>query len=287
VSQFSFEDLGAEPPPRLLSTMDETTTYPKHERSTIHRFRDRAKYDFATVHAIFSAATIVHVSFLPTNPSVDPFPTILPMIGAMGSFAYPTADPATEPLDFYIHGHSTSRLMKLPGSDLMEDHPEGLPVCVAATLVDSIKLALTPFNHSCNYRSAVLHGYANLVTDEDEKNWAMHRITDGLVPNRWDNSRVPPTRAELQSTSVLRITIASASAKISTGPAGDDRKDLQNDDVTSNVWAGVLPVWEHIGPPVESKTNKVSPVPEYLSGWMQEESASREEYALRVASEKI
>ena len=267
--------------------MEETPTYPIHERSTVNRLRDRAKYDFETVHAIFNAVSIFHVSFLPVEPSVDPFPTILPMIGAMGSFANPTADTKTEPLDFYIHGHASSRLMKLPGSALMEDCPEGLPVCVAATLLDGFKLALTPFNHSCNYRSAVIHGYANLVTDEDEKNWAMHRITDGLVPNRWNNSRVPPTKAESQSTSVLRITIVSASAKVNTGPTGDDRKDLQNDDVTSKVWTGVLPVWEHIGPPVESKTNKVAPLPGYLGSWTKERNASRQEYALRVASEKI
>lgn len=265
--------------------MDETATYryPKHDRSTVRRLRDRARYDFATVHSIFNKASIVHVSFLPTDPSLDPFPTILPMLGAMGSFETPTADPATEPLDMYIHGHAGSRLMKLPGSD----HPEGLPVCVAATILDGIKLALTPFNHSCNYRSAVLHGYANLVTDEDEKNWAMQLITDGLVPDRWNNSRVPPTKAELQVTSVLRINVVSASAKVNTGPAGDDRKDLQNDEVTSRVWAGVLPVWEHIDSPIESKTNKVTPVPEYLSGWTREQNASREEYSLRVASEKI
>lgn len=278
---------GPDPPLSLLTTMDEAPTYPNHERSTVRRLRDRARYDFETVHAIFNAVSIVHVSFLPTDPSVDPFPTILPMIGAMGSFANPAADPNTEPLDFYIHGHASSRLMKLPGSVLMEDHPEGLPVCVAATLLDGLKLALTPFNHSCNYRSAVLHGYANPVTDEDEKNWAMHRITDGLVPNRWNNSRVPPTKSELRTTSVLRITIASASAKVNSGPTGDDRKDLQNDDVTSRVWTGVLPVWEQIGPPAESKTNKVAPLPEYLSSWTKEQNTSRQEYALRAALEKI
>lgn len=267
--------------------MDETATYPKHNRSTVRRHRERAKYDFATVHAVFRAAPIVHVSFLPTDPSTDPFPTILPMLGVAGSFENPSADPATEPLDFYIHGHASSRLMKLPGSDLTEDHPEGLPVCVAATLTDGIKLALTPFNHSVNYRSAVLHGYANLVTDEDEKHWAIHRITDALVPDRWNHTRLPPTKAELQITTVLRITIVSSSAKISTGPAGDDRKDLQNDEVISKVWSGVLPVWERIGPPVESKTNKVVPVPEYLSSWVRDENTSREEYAVRVASEKI
>ena len=127
----------------------------------------------------------------------------------------------------------------------------------------------------------------NLVTNEDEKNWAMHRITDGRVPNRWNNSRVPPIKAEFQSTSVLRISIYSASANLNTGPTGDNPKDLQNDEVTSGVWAGVLPVWEHIGPPVESETNKVTPLSDYLSGWAEERNASRQEYALRAASEKI
>lgn len=267
--------------------MDEAPTYPSHERSTVRRLRDRAKYDFETVHAIFKAVSIVHVSFLPTDPSVDPFPTILPMLGTMGSFLNPTADPATEPLDFYIHGHASSRLMKLPGPALTEDCPEGLPVCVAATLLDGIKLSLTPFNHSCNYRSAVLHGYANLVTDEDEKTWALHRITDGLVTDLWNNCRVPPTKAESQSTSVLRVIIASASTKTNTGPPGDDRRDLQNDNITSKVWTGVLPVWQHVGPPVESKTNKVASFPEHLSSWMREQNTSRQEYALRAASEKL
>ena len=267
--------------------MDEALAYPSHERSTVRRLRDRAKYDFETVHSIFNTASIVHVSFIPTDPSVDPFPTILPTLGNMASFENPTADPAAQPLDLYIHGHASSRLMKLPGSVLTEDHPEGLPVCVAATLLDGIKLALTPFNNSCNYRSAVLHGYANLVTDADEKDWAMRLITDGLVPNFWNNSRVPPTKAESQSTSVLRVTVVSASTKANTGPPGDDRRDLQNDDITSKVWTGVFPIWEHIGPPVESKTNKVASLPEYLDSWTQERNTSLQEYALRVASKKI
>jgi uncharacterized protein len=267
--------------------MDETAIYPKHDRSTVRRHRERGKYDFATVHSIFNQSSILHVSFLPTDPSIDPFPTILPMLGAMGSFENPTIDPATEPLDLYIHGHASSRLMKLPGSDLTEDHPAGLPVCVAATVLDGIKLALTPFSHSCNYRSAVLHGYANAVTDEDEKSWALRLITDGLVPDRWNNSRVPLTKPELQATSVLRVNVVSASAKVNTGPVVDDRKDLQNADVTSRVWTGVLPVWEHVGPPVEGKNNRVTPVPEYLGSWMREQNTVRGEYALRVASEKL
>ena len=266
---------------------EETATYPKHNRSTIRRLRERARYDFATVHAIFNAATFVHVSFLPTDPSVDPFPAILPMLGTVGSFEYPTADPATEPLDFYLHGHAGSRLMKLPGSDVTEDSPEGLPVCIAATLLDGIKLALTPFTHNCNFRSAVCHGYANIVTDEDEKQWALRLMVNNVVPNRWENARIPPTKAELQTTTVLRIRIVSASAKINTGQIGDDRKDLENEEVTSRVWGGVVPVWEHIGPPVASETNKVAQVPDYMNAWIQGRNTSREKYAVRAAAESM
>jgi len=267
--------------------MDEIAAYPKDDRNTVRRHRERAKYDLATVHSIFAAATIVHVSFLPTDPSVDPFPTILPMIGALGSFENPNADPATEPLDLYLHGHIAARLMKLPGSEsVAEDFPQGFPVCVATTLVDGIKLALTPFNHSSNYRSAVLHGYANLVTDDAEKHWAFRLVTDSVIPDRWDKTRTPVTNAESQSTAILRVNIATASAKVNAGPAGDDRNDLQNDEITSTVWTGVLPTWEHIGSPIENKSNKVPQVPPYLTAWIQEQNARREEYAVRAAAER-
>lgn len=265
---------------------EETNAYPKDPRSTVRRLRERARYDFATVHGIFSAAAFVHVAFLPTDPSIDPFPTILPMLGSVGSFENPTADPATEPLDFYLHGYAGSRLMALPDA-VAEDSPEGLPVCIAATLLDGIKLALTPFKHNCNFRSAVLHGYATLVTDDEEKEWALRIMANDVVPNRWENSRIPPTKAELQVTTVLRIRIVSASAKVNTGRSGDDRKDLENGEVTSRVWGGVVPVWEHIGTPVPSLTNKVAQLPPYLNAWIQGHNASREEYAVKAAAETM
>ena len=193
-------------------------SYPLQARNTVRRHRERAKYDFETVHSIVNASPILHVSFLPTDPNEDPFSTILPIIGYMGSFD----GLSTEALDVYLHGHSASRVMRLAGNH----GPKGIPVCIAATLLDGMKLSLTPFNNSCNYRSVVLHGYATVVTVESEKDWGLHLITDDLVPGCWDNSRVPPTRAENLSTSVLRVHDASASAKINQGGPSDDRKDL-------------------------------------------------------------
>lgn len=261
--------------------MSESIAYPKQPRNTVKRHRERASYDFGTVHSIVNTSSILHVSFLPCDPSEDPFPTALPMIGHMGSFSNQTADPALQPLDIYLHGHSASRLMKLPNSPSAQ--AEGLPVCVCATILDGVVLALTPFNHSCNYRSAVVHGYATVVADEAEKAWATALITDGLVPGRWDQSRVPPTKAEMQSTSVLKVSVQSASAKIHVGGPIDDRKDLKDDEVTSKVWTGVFPVWECIAPPQVGENNKVAKVPDYLTEWRDEKNRVGERYSMEAA----
>jgi hypothetical protein len=85
------------------------------------------------------------------------------------------------------------------------------------SFLDGLVLSLTPFHNSCNYRSAVVYGHAQLVSDRAEALYAMQKITDNLLPQRWDKSRVPPTEAELKSTSILRVRIASASAKIRVG----------------------------------------------------------------------
>src|ERR1700735_5645248 len=90
---------------------------------------------------------------------------------------------------------------------------KGLPICVAASKVDGVVLTLTPNSHNYNYRSAVLFGHATLVTDVEEKLWAMELITNSVVPDRWRNTRVPPIAAEMQSTQILKIVVESASSK--------------------------------------------------------------------------
>jgi nitroimidazol reductase NimA-like FMN-containing flavoprotein (pyridoxamine 5'-phosphate oxidase superfamily) len=237
-------------------------SYPKDVHSTANRYRTRASYEYSAVHSIVNSSAILHVSFIP-DESEEAFPTTLPMIGQMGSFSDPSVDPASEPLDLYIHGHISSRLMRLP--ECVESG--GLPLCVSATILDGVVLALTPFSHSCNYRSAVVFGHASVVEDEAEKLFAMKLITNGMVADRWDNARVPPTKTELQSTQILRIKVKTASAKIRTGGPNDDRKDLKNDDLTKRVWTGVLPIWECAGIPLSGANNKVRRVPGYLEQW--------------------
>ena len=202
------------------------------------------------------------------------------MVGVVGSFERPSAD-LSEPLDCYLHGYVSSRMMNLARGN----EGEGLPLSIAATKVNGIVLSLTPNSHSMNYSSAVLFGYATRVTDDEEKVWAMQLITNSVVPDRWENSRVPPDGSEMASTSILRVRIVSGSGKIRNGEPHDDKKDLEREDVVDRVWTGVLPIWQTIGYPVAGSTNAVAEVPEHVRTFRNETNAGNEEYAKKAAIE--
>ena len=223
-------------------------------------------YDYKTIHNIINATPVLHVAFNPAPSSeAEPFPAILPMLGCTSSFDSPNADPAAGPLDLYLHGYVSSRLMKQPSAP--DAAAQGTPVTVAATLMDGLVLALTPNHHSCNYRSVVAFGYAEPVTDEAEKLYAMELITDNMLPARWANSRIPPNRAEMQSTSILRVRIAHASAKVRAGGPGEDRGDLKDEELRKGVWTGVVPSWTQWGDPMPARENRAGEVPEYVEKW--------------------
>jgi nitroimidazol reductase NimA-like FMN-containing flavoprotein (pyridoxamine 5'-phosphate oxidase superfamily) len=265
--------------------MGRTLTYPKGVSNTANRYKHRgmqsykqytpkasindlfpATYDLGPIHKIINDSQVVHVSFNP-GPD-DPFPAIIPMIGQMGSFQYPSAS-IDEPLECYLHGYVSSRIMNLARNS----EGQGLPICVATSKVDGLILSLTPNSHSYNYRSAIVHGYASLVTDEEEKLWAMKMITNSVLEDRWDHSRVPPDRAEMSSTVILKVRVVDGSGKIRDGGVSDERKDYDNDQVTSSVWTGVVPVWETFGTPVPSGDGKVSDVPEYITSYIANKNA--------------
>lgn len=226
-----------------------------------------------------NSTKVLHVAFKPGDPAEGPFPAILPMIGQMGSFAYPSSD-LHDPLDCYLHGYVSARIMKLAGSD----DGEGLPVSIAATRTDGLVLSLTPFSHSYNYRSVVLFGYAKIVTEAEEKLWAMELVTNSVVPGQWENTRVPPTEGELSSTSILRVKIVSASGKVRDGGVGDDRKDKNNEELVGRVWTGVVPIWETAGEPIAATQNRVKEVPQHLKAYITTENEKNEKYAKNAAT---
>ncbi|KAL8818732.1 MAG: hypothetical protein Q9191_007875 [Dirinaria sp. TL-2023a] len=158
----------------------------------------------------------------------------------------------------------------------------GIPMTIAATKVDGMVLSLTPFSHSYNYRSAVLFGYGTIVTDEEEKWWAMKLVTNSVVPGRWEYTRTPDN-GELASTSILRVRIVSGSGKIRDGGPNDDKKDLNRDDIAGKTWTGVVPVWQTVGEAVPARTNRVSDVPEHVQAFQKEENGTNEKYAVEAA----
>ncbi|KAF8805052.1 flavin-nucleotide-binding protein [Phlegmacium glaucopus] len=262
--------------------MADAREYEKTARSTINRLKQRGVYDEDIIHGIVDSAPVLHISFIPGALDDDPFPAILPMIGCTGSFTPPNSEQSAATA-IYLHGYISSRLIKLPKSNQDYDDLPGTPVCIAATHVDGLVLAFTPFNHSCNYRSAIIHGWANAVTDPAEKLYALERITNNVIRNRWENA-IPPTDADMKSTGVLRVDIASASAKVRAGGPGDD-SDRADEEMKERVWTGVVPSWLMYGNPVPSQHNRVEEVPEHITNWVSKENERQEIYAREVASQ--
>jgi nitroimidazol reductase NimA-like FMN-containing flavoprotein (pyridoxamine 5'-phosphate oxidase superfamily) len=181
------------------------------ERTRLRRLPKRGAFDRKTIYPILDEAFICHVGFV-----VEGQPYVIPTgFARIGD-------------DLYIHGSSASRMLR--------NIAKGIDVCVTVTLLDGLVLARSAFHHSMNYRSVVILGKAELVEDADEKNKALEAFTEHIIPGRWAEVRWP-TELELKATSVLKLPIEEASAKIRTGDPIDDEEDYEMD-----VWAGVLPL---------------------------------------------
>jgi nitroimidazol reductase NimA-like FMN-containing flavoprotein (pyridoxamine 5'-phosphate oxidase superfamily) len=181
------------------------------ERTTLERLPKRGVYERAAIHAILDEALWCHVGFV-----ADGQPFVIPTIHAR----------VGERL--YVHGSAASRMLRTLGA--------GVPVCVTVSLLDGLVLARSAFHHSMNYRSVVVLGTALEVTGREEKAEALEAIVEHVVPGRSADAR-GPSELELNATTVLRLPLAEASAKVRTGPPLDDEEDY-----ALPCWAGVLPL---------------------------------------------
>ena len=187
---------------------------------------ERAHYDASTVAAIVDATVICSVAFQ-IDGVVHAIPTIHWREGDY----------------LYIHGAKASRMLKA----LTQGE-----ACVTIALADGLVLARSAMHHSMNYRSVVIYGCFEQVNDPDEKAHSLQSFIDGLYPGRWETLR-PINDKELNATSILRIPLAEASAKVRDWGVKDDDEDL-----CWPVWAGVLPLKTVIGAArqeVDSATN--------------------------------
>ncbi|MCV7100821.1 pyridoxamine 5'-phosphate oxidase family protein [Mycobacterium palustre] len=212
-------------------------SYRPTPRTTPTRYRDRARYDRQTVHRILDEALICHLGYLNAGD-----PVVLPTTHArLGE-------------TLYLHGSTGGGPMLAARSA-----PDGLPVCVTATLVDGLVLARAAMHHSVNFRSVVVRGDARVVDDPAEKRRALAALLDHVRPGRAADCRAPDPR-ELAATGVLALDLAEVSAKARSGGPADDPEDT-----ALPHWAGVVPLSLTAGAPLPADDlDPAIPLPAYL-----------------------
>ena len=150
----------------------------------------------------------------------------------------------------YVHGSVASRsLVQAPDQD----------VSVTWTVLDGLVLARSGFDHSMNYRSAVVIGRPRVVTDPAERAHALDLIVEHAAPGRAAALR-RPTRKELAATTVLALPLHEASVKARTGDPDDEPEDV----AAGGVWAGVVPLALKAGQVITSADAAGLPVPEHV-----------------------
>jgi nitroimidazol reductase NimA-like FMN-containing flavoprotein (pyridoxamine 5'-phosphate oxidase superfamily) len=202
-------------------------------RTRVVREPHRGVYQRETIDKILDEGFVCHIGF-----QVDGQPYVIPtMYARIGD-------------SIYFHGSAASRMLRNASS--------GVPVCLTVTLIDGLVLARSVFNHSMNYRSVVVLGTATLVDASAEKLEALRGFTERILPGRWKEAR-QPNEKELKATSILRLSLTEASAKVRVGPPEDDA-----DDYALPIWAGVIPMHLAAGAPIrDERCDAAIPVPGY------------------------
>ncbi|KVM84859.1 hypothetical protein WL80_20090 [Burkholderia ubonensis] len=213
--------------------MTVTETASPSARTRIRRIAKLGRYDRATLHAIVDAAYVCHVAFADEH----------------GVHCIPTAC-WRDGDHLYIHGSNGSRMLKLA--------TDGAQVCVTITHLDGLVLARSAFEHSMNYRSAVIYGAFDAVEGE-AKAAALDTFLERLAPGRSLEVR-PGDANELAATTVLRIPLEEAACKVRSGGPEDGE-----DDLSLPVWAGVLPLALQPQAPVVDAAP--TGTPEYVKQW--------------------
>ncbi len=193
-------------------------------RTRLRRLHDKAAYDPETIRAILDAQPLAHIGHL-----IDGAPTVTPILQwRIGERVY-------------WHGSSASRMIRAAA---------GQPVCLTVTLLDGLVLARSGLEHSVNFRSVMVFGVAEPVTDPAAKARHLEVMIDQMFPTRWPQLR-PMTAKELKATAVLSLPLSEASAKIGAGMPTD-----LPEDIAWPVWAGVVGVRQVLDTPQPDGTPK-------------------------------
>jgi nitroimidazol reductase NimA-like FMN-containing flavoprotein (pyridoxamine 5'-phosphate oxidase superfamily) len=179
-------------------------------RTRHRRLREQGRTERADLFAVLRAGFIAHLGVL-----ADGAPMVVPTVYGF------------DERHLYVHGSVASQ--SLAAGDSL--------ACVTVTLVDGLVLARSVFEHSINYRCAMIYARPRIVTDPQEKLAGLRCVSEHLAPGQWDYAR-RPSRKELAATRLLALSLDEASVKIRSGPPDD----ADSPDAALGLWAGELPV---------------------------------------------
>jgi hypothetical protein len=197
--------------------MSDMQPLPLTPRLRVTRIAERQVTDRQVLHDILDAGLVAHLALVR-----DGLPVVLPL--------------------GYARDGDTLLLHGSTGGGLLRAVADGAPLAVTVTLLDGLVFARTLFDSSMNYRSAMICGRATVLQGR-EKEEGLRRLSEHLMPGRWDETR-PPNSRELAATLVARLALAEASVKVRDGQA-----TTGPDEESRDVWAGVLPLGVQAGAP--------------------------------------
>ncbi len=207
------------------------------DRTTVRRLAEKTVTDRATGYAILDAGFVAHVSV--ADASGQPY--VVPVGYARDSDRV------------LFHGSTGSRLFR--------GLADGQATCLTVTLLDGMVLARSTFESSMQYRGVMVLGTCH-VLEGAEKDHALEVITEHLLPGRWSEAR-HPNKKELAATLVLALDLTEMSVKVADGPPEDE-----DDDIPRPIWAGVVPLREAFGEPIDAPDLvEPYPVPGYVKKW--------------------
>ncbi|MEM6988007.1 MAG: pyridoxamine 5'-phosphate oxidase family protein [Pseudomonadota bacterium] len=183
---------------------------PKGARNRVRQSAKRAAYDRDTLYTVLDGCRVGHVAIIDQGKPVS----IPSAVARMGEF-------------LYLHGSNSSRLFKAMAA--------GCDIAVSVCELDALVVARSAMHCSMNYRSAVVFGVGEQVV-EREKVELLDAFTEHLIPGSRGHFR-PHLAKEIKATTLIRIALDEASAKVRTGGPVDDKEDIE-----LPIWAGVIPL---------------------------------------------
>jgi nitroimidazol reductase NimA-like FMN-containing flavoprotein (pyridoxamine 5'-phosphate oxidase superfamily) len=201
----------------------------------VARHDERELYDRDAINRLLDNQYVAHVGFIDQD---NQLPFVIPMGFARDNDR------------ILLHGSTGSRMMR--------QIAQGIDLCVTVTQLNAIVVARSSFNSSMNYESVMIFGVAR-VLEESEKDLALERITEKLVPGLSKYGR-PLVSKEIAATMIVELSLNKISAKSREGDPLDN-----DEDVALPIWAGILPIETKLGAPITAANAAGIAVPSHIA----------------------